>query len=174
MIHVIGEDPDRDGLKDTPDRIINSWKELFAGYEIEIEDLLKTFENDNYDQMVLVRDIDFTSFCEHHWLPFQGVAHVAYLPGKQIVGLSKLARVVECYSKRLQVQERMTEEIALAIHSHLEPKGTACVVEASHLCMGCRGVKKPNAVMVTSALFGAFKNDPATRAEFMAFVNARR
>lgn len=171
VLLAIGEDPDREGLRDTPDRVIRSWTEIYAGYGQDPASILATtFEDVNgYDEMILLRDIPFHSNCEHHMLPFNGKAHVAYLPKDRVVGLSKLARLVECFARRLQIQERMTRDIAEAIMTHLQPFGAGVVIEANHGCMVCRGVKKENAVMVTSTLLGDFKN-PATRAEFMALI----
>ncbi|MDB5098330.1 MAG: cyclohydrolase [Cyanobacteria bacterium RYN_339] len=171
MLRAIGEDPDREGLVDTPDRVIRSWTEIFAGYGQDPAAILATTFGDveGYSEMILLRDIPFSSMCEHHMMPFNGLAHVAYLPAERVVGLSKLARLVDCYSRRLQIQERMTREVAKAIMLHLHPLGCGVVLEARHGCMTCRGVKKEGAIMVTSALEGDFQN-PATRAEFMALI----
>lgn len=171
MLVAIGEDPDREGLKDTPDRVVRSWGEIFAGYGEDPSSILSTtFEDVNgYDEMILLRDIPFHSTCEHHMLPFQGRAHVGYLPSNRVVGLSKLARLVDCYARRLQIQERMTRDIATAMMTHLQPQGCGVVLEAEHGCMVCRGVKKEGARMVTSTLEGVFKT-PATRAEFMSLI----
>jgi GTP cyclohydrolase I len=171
MLLAMGENPDREGLQDTPDRVIRSWTELYAGYHQDPADILKTTFGDvnGYDEMILLKDIPFHSTCEHHMLPFEGTAHVAYLPKDRVVGLSKLARLVDCFARRLQIQERMTREIANALMDHLQPLGCGVVIEASHGCMVCRGVKKEGARMVTSALDGDFRN-PATRAEFMALI----
>lgn len=171
MLLAMGENPDREGLLDTPDRVIRSWSELYAGYHQDPADILKTTFGDvnGYDEMILLKDIPFHSTCEHHMLPFEGTAHVAYLPKDRVVGLSKLARLVDCFARRLQIQERMTREIANALMAHLQPLGCGVVIEASHGCMVCRGVKKEGARMVTSALDGDFRN-PATRAEFMALI----
>lgn len=165
----IGEDPDREGLKETPNRVLRAYAELFAGYGQDVARLMTTFTDGACDEMVLLRGIDLWSTCEHHLMPFTGVAHVAYIPAGRVIGLSKLARVVDVYAKRLQVQERLTAQVADALMTHLEPKGAACVVEATHGCMACRGVKKQNAVMVTSALRGAFY-EPAVRAEFYSMI----
>jgi GTP cyclohydrolase I len=167
MIEYIGENPFRDGLKETPQRIVKSWDFLYSGYSTDVPALFKKFENDgHYDQMVILKDIEFYSMCEHHALPFFGKVHIAYLPGDKIVGVSKLARVVEAFSRRLQVQERLTEQIASAIEENLQPKGVAVYIEAQHLCMVARGVQKQNSVMVTSALKGCFRNDES-RMEFL-------
>jgi GTP cyclohydrolase I len=171
ILRSIGEDPDREGLRDTPDRVTRSWSEIFAGYGQDPAEILSTTFADvnGYSEMILLRDINFSSTCEHHMLPFTGVAHVAYLPSERVVGLSKLARLVDCYAKRLQIQERMTRDIAKAVMHHLAPLGCGVVIEATHGCMVCRGVKKEGATMVTSSLEGDFHN-PATRAEFMALI----
>lgn len=171
MLRLMGEDPDREGLLDTPDRVMRSWLEIFAGYSQNPADILATTfgEVHGYSEMILLRDIPFSSMCEHHMMPFNGKAHVAYLPAERVVGLSKLARLVDCYSRRLQIQERMTREIAQSIMHHLAPLGCGVVVEARHGCMACRGVKKEGAIMVTSALEGDFQNS-ATRAEFMSLI----
>jgi GTP cyclohydrolase I len=171
MLLAMGEDPDREGLRDTPDRVIRSWSEIFAGYMQDPATILATTFEDvkGYDEMILLRDIPFHSNCEHHMLPFEGKAHVAYLPKDRVVGLSKLARLVDCFARRLQIQERMTREIAHAMMEHLQPLGCGVVIEASHGCMVCRGVKKEGATMVTSTLEGDFRT-PATRAEFMSLI----
>lgn len=167
MLEYIGEDPKRDGLLDTPKRIVKSWDFLFSGYNVDVASLFTTFENDGqYDQMVILKDIEFYSMCEHHALPFFGKVHIAYLPGEKIVGVSKLARVVEAYSRRLQVQERLTEQVATALDMYLKPKGVAVYIEAQHLCMVARGVQKQNSVMVTSSLKGHFRQDES-RMEFL-------
>ncbi len=169
----LGEDPDREGLVKTPRRVAQAWRDMTAGYA---EDPLAIIRSALFDvqneEIVLVRDIDFASMCEHHMLPFQGKAHVAYLPRGRVVGLSKLARVVDVYARRLQVQERMTTQVAQALQEGLNPAGVAVVIEATHMCMVMRGVKKPNAMTVTSAMFGAFREDPATRAELMKLIAA--
>ena len=171
VLRAIGEDPDREGLRATPDRVIRSWLELYAGYAQDPATILATTfgEVHGYDEMIVLRDIPFQSTCEHHMLPFTGRAHVAYLPADRVVGLSKLARLVDCYAKRLQIQERLTREIAMAIMAHLKPLGCGVVLEATHGCMTCRGVKKTGATMITSTLEGDFKN-AATRAEFLALI----
>lgn len=167
MLQFIGEDPRRDGLLNTPKRIVKSWQFLYSGYNTDVSELFTSFENDgDYDQMVILKDIEFYSMCEHHALPFFGKVHIAYLPGKKIVGISKLARLVDVYSRRLQVQERLTQQIADAIQEHLDPQGVAVYIEAQHLCMVARGVQKQNSVMVTSALKGHFMQDES-RLEFL-------
>lgn len=171
ILSTIGEDPDREGLQDTPDRVIRSWAEIFAGYGQDPATILATTfsEVHGYDEMILLKDIPFHSTCEHHMLPFYGRAHVAYLPNDRVVGLSKLARLVDCFGRRLQIQERMTRQIAVAIMEHLQPQGCGVVLEAEHGCMVCRGARKEGARMVTSTLEGEFKN-VATRAEFMSLI----
>ena len=169
LIRFIGDDPDREGLKDTPDRVVRSYAELFAGYQVDPASVLKTFKDGACDELVLVKGISFTSTCEHHMLPFFGEAHVAYIPNGRIVGLSKLARLVEVFARRLQVQERLTEQITAALDEHVKPKGAACVIEARHSCMMCRGVKNPSAVMVTSSLTGQFR-DAEVRQEFLSLI----
>ncbi|HEY9723865.1 MAG TPA: GTP cyclohydrolase I FolE [Oscillatoriaceae cyanobacterium] len=171
LLYHIGEDPDREGLVDTPARILKSWGELFVGYRQDASDILATtFEEvAGYQEMVLLRDLPFHSFCEHHWLPFEGIAHVAYLPGNRVVGLSKLARLVDCFARRLQIQERLTQEVAQALMQHLEPRGAAVMIRAAHGCMSCRGVRKEGASMVTSAYEGEFRRSE-NRAEFLALL----
>lgn len=175
VLAAMGEDPDRDGLQRTPSRVAHLYEELFAGfYEDPGNHLEVTFAAD-HDEMVMVRDIPFASLCEHHLVPFMGRAHVAYIPGDdgRITGLSKLARLVDGFAKRLQVQERMTTQIADSIEKALAPKGVLVVVEAEHLCMSMRGVKKPGTLTITSAVRGLFRTDSATRAEAMQFVHGR-
>jgi GTP cyclohydrolase I len=175
ILAAIGEDPNRDGLVRTPHRVAKMYAELFAGLNEEPADHLEATFEANHDEMVMVRDIPFASLCEHHMVPFIGRAHVAYIPGDdgRITGLSKLARLVDGFAKRLQVQERMTTEIADAVESVLEPRGVLVVVEAEHLCMSMRGVKKSGTSTVTSAVRGLFRNDSATRFEAMQFVRGR-
>ena len=175
ILGAIGEDPTRDGLLRTPERVARSYVELFAGLGENPADHLEVTFAAEHDEMVMVRDIPFASLCEHHMIPFIGRVHVAYIPGDdgRITGLSKLARLVDGFAKRLQVQERMTTEIADAIEEALLPQGVLVVVEAEHLCMSMRGVKKPGTTTVTSAVRGLFRNDASTRAEAMAFVHGR-
>lgn len=170
-----GDDPAREGLLETPKRVAKAFDEFFAGYRQDPEEFLRrTFEEtEGYDEMVLVRNITLHSHCEHHMVPFIGRAHVAYLPDRRIVGLSKLARVVDLYSRRLQVQERLTVQIADAIDTVLKPRGVAVVIEAKHQCMSLRGVRKPCADTVTSRMLGAFREDPSTRREFLAMIRRR-
>ena len=171
ILRRIGDDPDREGLQQTPDRIVRSWKELYAGYAQRAEDILVTqFQAEQYDEMVLLRDIEFFSTCEHHMLPFYGKAHIAYLPNEKIVGLSKLARLTNMYARRLQVQERLTYQVAADLQRVLKPKGVAVMMEAKHHCMCSRGVGKQDGKMVTSCLLGAFKENLASRTEFLALV----
>ena len=171
ILNCIDPDPEREGLADTPRRVVDSWGELFCGYGQKVEDVLTVFD-DTCDEMVLLKDIEFYSTCEHHILPFTGVAHIAYLPNEKVVGISKLARVLEIYSRRLQIQERLTNQVAQAVMGHLKAKGAACVIEAKHLCMTCRGVNKQSSVMVTSSLRGAFKEDAKVRAEFYSLIGS--
>jgi GTP cyclohydrolase IA len=175
ILENIGEDPQRQGLRRTPARIADMYNELTAGYHTDpvrlINDAL--FEVD-YTEMVIIKDIDFYSLCEHHLLPFFGKAHVAYIPRGKVLGLSKIPRIVEMFARRLQVQERMTQQIAKFIDQTLHPHGVAVVVEAAHMCSMMRGVKQANATMVTSAIFGLFEKDPKTRAEFMQLIARRR
>ena len=169
----IGDDPDREGLQETPARIVRSWTEIYGGYGQRAEDVLATqFQAEQYDEMVLLRDIEFFSTCEHHLLPFYGRAHLAYLPANKIVGLSKLARLTDIYARRLQVQERLTRQIATELQRVLQPRGVAVMIEAMHQCMCSRGVRKRESKMVTSCLLGAFKEDLASRAEFLSLVKA--
>jgi GTP cyclohydrolase IA len=172
LIRWAGDDPGREGLRDTPSRVVRAYEEFFSGYEEDPEGILRrTFEEtDGYDEMVLLRDIRLESHCEHHLVPIIGKAHVAYLPGNRVVGISKLARVVEIYSRRLQIQEKLTVQIANAIQETLQPRGVAVVVEAAHQCMTTRGVRKPGVTMVTSRMLGAFRTNASTRREFMALI----
>ena len=174
LLHWAGDDPDREGLQDTPKRVVNAYEEYFAGYKDDPVNILKrTFKDTgNYDEMVVLKDICFESHCEHHIAPIIGKAHVAYLPDLQIVGISKLVRVVEVYAKRLQVQERMTAQIANTIQEVLKPKGVAVVVDASHQCMTMRGVRKPGVSMVTSHMLGDFRTDISTRREFFSIIGS--
>lgn len=171
---AVGEDPTRDGLLDTPDRVARAYREIFAGLWLEPEDVLTTTFDLGHDEMVLVKDIEVRSVCEHHLVPFTGVAHVGYIPSTdgRITGLSKLARLVDVYARRPQVQERMTTQIAEALMRILEPRGVIVVVECEHLCMSMRGIRKPGASTITSAVRGQLR-DPATRAEAMSLIVAR-
>ena len=175
LILWAGDDPDREGLLDTPKRVVKAFEEFFSGYAIDpTEYLERTFEETNgYDEMIVLRDISFISHCEHHILPVVGKAHVAYLPESRVVGISKLARVVEAFAKRLQIQERMTAQIANAIQDALQPRGIAVVIEAEHQCMTTRGVMKQGVSMVTSRMLGAFRDDAKTRLEFESIIGKR-
>ena len=172
LIRWAGDDPDREGLIETPDRVVRSYEEFFSGYgQDPTEVLAKTFaEVDGYDEMIVMNDIRFESHCEHHMVPIIGKAHVGYLPAHRVVGISKLARLVEVYARRLQIQEKMTVQIADTLQKVLRPKGVAVVIEAAHQCMTTRGVHKPGAALVTSRMLGAFRNNPTTRREFLAII----
>lgn len=171
LLQKIGEDPERQGLKRTPERVARMYAELTAGYNADPESLINDAIFDiDYDEMVTVKDIDFYSLCEHHLLPFFGKAHVAYIPKGKVIGLSKIPRIVEMYARRLQVQERMTVQIADFLNETLKPQGVAVVVEGKHMCAVMRGVKKENAKMVTSAMRGGFKRDQRTRSEFLRLI----
>ncbi|MFH1856763.1 MAG: GTP cyclohydrolase I FolE [Candidatus Omnitrophota bacterium] len=170
ILEAIGEDPDREDLKDTPKRVAEMCEEIFSGIAANPEKELEVLLSKEHDEIVLVRDIPVYSVCEHHLLPFVGRAHVAYIPGNRITGLSKLVRVVEIFSKRLQVQEKLTTEIAETLMKKLKPRGVLVVIEAEHLCMSMRGVKKPGAVTVTSAVRGVFKKNQKTRSEALALI----
>ena len=174
LIRWAGDDPSREGLLDTPTRVARAYEEFFNGYSASSRSLLeRTFEEvDGYDEMVLLRDIRFESHCEHHMAPIIGKTHVAYLPDRRVVGISKLARVIEVYAKRLQIQEKMTAQVANIIDEVLQPKGTAVVIEAAHQCMTTRGIHKSGVTMVTSRMLGAFRDDPTTRREFLAMIDS--
>jgi len=174
ILRWIGEDPDRDGLRDTPRRLVRSFREYFSGYDEDPEDVLrKTFEEvEGYDEMIVLRGVAFESHCEHHLAPIVGRAWVGYVPDRRVVGISKLARVVDIYAKRLQIQERLTAQIANTIESVLRPRGVAVVVKATHHCMVSRGVRKRGTDLVTSRMLGCFRAQPITRQEFLAFVNS--
>ncbi len=175
LIRWAGDDPAREGLVGTPDRVVRAYEEFFSGYGDDPSEMLRrTFEEtDGYDEMVVLRDIAFESHCEHHMVPIIGKAHVGYLPSNKVVGISKLARVVETFAKRLQIQEKMTAQIANVIDTELQPRGVAVVVEAAHQCMTTRGIHKPGVTMVTSRMLGAFRDDPMTRREFLAMIGSR-
>jgi len=172
LIRWAGDDPTREGLLETPARVVRSYGEFFSGYDLDPEAvLLKTFEETGgYDEMVLIRDIAVDSHCEHHMVPISGKAHVAYIPNNRVVGISKLARVVEIFAKRLQIQEKMTVDIATTIDRVLQPQGVAVVIEAAHQCMTTRGIHKAGADTVTSHMLGAFRDDPSTRREFLTMI----
>ncbi|GBD93768.1 GTP cyclohydrolase 1 [bacterium BMS3Abin05] len=173
LLKKIGEDPDRKGLKYTPERVAKAYKYFMRGYRQNLKDILNgaLFE-EKYDEMVIVKNIDYYSMCEHHLLPFFGKAHVAYIPNGKIIGISKIPRIVDMYARRLQVQERMTTQIADALQGLLNPLGVAVVVEGQHLCMMMRGVEKQNSVMITSAMYGAFRNRTSTREEFLRLIKS--
>ncbi|MBB5465073.1 GTP cyclohydrolase I [Paraburkholderia sp. CI2] len=172
LIRWAGDDPEREGLIQTPARVARAYREFFSGYDSDPMQILATTfsEVDGYDEMVVLKDIRFESYCEHHMVPIIGRAHVAYLPEHRVVGISKLARLVDVYAKRLQIQEKMTVQIADALNTVLQPKGVAVILEAAHQCMSTRGVQKPGASLVTSRMLGAFRDDPSTRREFLSIV----
>ena len=176
LLRWTGDDPDREGLVDTPARVARAFEEFFAGYAVDpVELLARSFEEtDGYDEMVVLRDIRLESHCEHHMVPIIGRAHIAYLPAGRVVGISKLARVLEVYAKRLQIQEKLTAQVANCINDVLQPKGVAVVIEAAHQCMTTRGIHKPGVTMVTSRMLGAFRDDASTRREFLAMIGSRR
>jgi GTP cyclohydrolase I len=172
LIQWAGDDPDREGVRGTPARVVRAYEEYFAGYQSDAAEVLeRTFdETDGYDEMVVLREIGFESHCEHHMAPIIGKAHVAYLPRNRVVGISKLARVVDIYARRMQIQEKMTTQIADIINDVLKPAGVAVVIEASHHCMTTRGVRRPGTMMVTSRMLGGFRKDPKTRREFLTMI----
>ena len=171
ILHTVGEDPKREGLLKTPERVEKSLKFLTSGYNIDIKKLVNdALYHESYDEMVIVKDIDIYSLCEHHMLPFFGKCHVAYLPKGKIIGLSKIPRLIDAYSKRLQVQERLTTQIAQCLQDILKPTGVGVIIEALHLCMSMRGVEKQNSFTTTSAMLGCFKNDARTRSEFLSLL----
>ena len=172
LIRWAGDNPDREGLLGTPNRVVRAYQEFFAGYDEDpVELLQRTFEEtDGYDEMVVLRDIRLESHCEHHMVPIIGKAHIAYLPKKRVVGISKLARVLEMYAKRLQIQEKLTAQVANALFDILEPKGVAVVIEAAHQCMTTRGIHKAGVTMVTSRMLGSFRTDSETRREFLSMI----
>jgi GTP cyclohydrolase IA len=174
LLRWAGDDPTREGLRDTSARVVRAYEEFFGGYDVDPVALLeRTFaETDGYDEIVLLRDIRVESHCEHHIAPIIGRAHVAYLPHRRVVGISKLARLVDAYAKRLQIQEKMTAQIANTIQDVLQPRGVAVVIEAAHQCMTTRGIHKPGTTLVTSHLLGAFRDDPTTRRELLAMIGA--
>ena len=174
ILSAVGENPQREGLKDTPQRVARMYAELLAGMNHDPSEHLKSVFHEKYDEIVLLRDIPFYSICEHHLMPFIGKAHVAYLPAGKVLGISKLARVVDTFARRLQLQERLTDQIADFLMQQLSPQGVTVVLEASHSCMTIRGIRKPGAMMVTSALRGIFKKDPRSRAEVLTLMHADR
>ncbi|MHC1737294.1 MAG: GTP cyclohydrolase I FolE [Ignavibacteriaceae bacterium] len=171
ILHEIGEDPEREGLLSTPKRVAKAYEYLTSGYRMDIEQVLnKAIFTEEYDEMVVVKNIDFYSMCEHHLLPFYGKVHVAYIPNGKIVGLSKIPRIVEVFARRLQVQERMTQEIAYTLNQYLSPQGVGVVAEGFHMCMAMRGVEKQNSSATTSSMLGVFQDDPKTRIEFLSLI----
>ena len=175
LLKEIGENPSREGLLNTPDRVSRSWEYLSKGYRQNIKELINgAIFNEKYDQMVAVKDIEFYSMCEHHLLPFFGHAHIAYIPNGKIIGLSKIPRILDMFARRLQVQERMTQEVAGMLNDVLEPKGVAVIIEAQHMCMQMRGVEKRQSYMSTSAMLGIFRDDDKTRKEFLDIVKLRK
>jgi GTP cyclohydrolase I len=171
MLTYIGEECTREGLKETPLRVKKSYAELYSGYKVNPASVFKVFEDGACNEMVILRDIEFYSMCEHHMLPFFGKAHIAYIPNGKVIGISKLARLLEVFSRRLQIQERLGQQITEALDFYLQPLGSACVLHATHFCMVARGVNKQNARMTTSSLTGSFKSDAATRQEFMSLAH---
>ncbi len=176
LIKWTGDNPDREGLKETPKRVVKAYKDFFSGYGLDPREILskKFQEVEGYDEIIILKDIKLESHCEHHMVPFIGTAHVGYLPKKKVVGLSKLARLVELFAKRLQIKEKITAQIANAIDEVLQPKGVGVVIEASHLCVATRGIHKPDSRMVTSRMLGSFRDDEATRKEFLALIGFNR
>jgi GTP cyclohydrolase I len=170
ILEGIGDDPGREGLRETPDRVARMCEEIFGGIGVDPANIVRTLESDSHDEIVLVRNIPFYSVCEHHLLPFIGVAHVAYLPAEKLMGISKLARIVDLHARRLQIQERLTTAVAETIMLAIEPRGAVAVIEAEHLCMTMRGVRKPGARTVTSVVRGIFRDRPATRSEAMSLI----
>jgi len=175
LLVELGEDPSREGLQNTPERVAQSMKFLTGGYWVNIDELVNDalFEDPNTDEMVILKDIDIFSLCEHHMLPFFGKCHVAYIPDGKIIGLSKVPRIVDAFGRRLQVQERLTSQIAESLNGILKPKGVAVVIDALHLCMSMRGVEKQNSYTTTSSMLGAFKSNPSTRSEFLSLLAGR-
>ena len=175
-LKAIGEDPDREGLKETPYRVVKSFLELYGGYEENPKDVLSTFFSDGIgdqtDEIVMCKDITYYSACEHHMIPFFGTVHIGYLPNKRVIGLSKLARLVDCFSRRLQIQEKMCSSIADALEQYLEPQGVGVIVTGKHLCMCARGAKQDKSEMITSAMRGKFKSQPQTRSEFLQLIKS--
>jgi len=171
ILTAIGENPDREGLRETPQRVARMYQELFSGLHDDPATYTKKFFSENYNEIVLVRDISFNSICEHHLMPFMGKVHIGYIPDGRVIGLSKLARVIEVFSHRPQVQERLTEDIAELLYRELRAKAVAVVIEAEHTCMTVRGVKKPGSLCVTSALRGGFLKNPSSRAEILTLIN---
>lgn len=172
-MHLIGEDPWREGLEETPERILKSWDKLFGGYKEKPEDIMKVFQDGACDEMVVLANIEFFSVCEHHMLPFFGKCHIGYIPNGKVIGVSKLARLMEIYARRMQIQERVGQQITTALMDFLKPKGCGCVIEAQHFCMKARGVEKQNSMMVTSSLQGNF-HESDVKAEFFSFIQMNK
>ncbi len=172
LLRWMGQDPDSDGLRGTPGRVVRMLREMTQGYQESPEEILGRVFEESYDEVVILKGISFTSLCEHHLLPLMGTVDIGYIPGK-VVGLSKLARLVDCFSRRLQIQERLTRQIGEAIEKHLQARGVAVVVRAEHSCLSCRGARKPGAVMVTSCMLGLFRTEPSARLEFLSLVGGR-
>ena len=171
ILQRLGEDPSREGLCDTPKRVVRSWSELYAGYKQDVASLFTTFVDTNgYSQIVICKNIELYSMCEHHMLPFFGKAHVAYIPGKKVIGLSKLARLVDVFARRLQIQERIGQQVTEALMEYLQPEGAACIIEATHMCMRMRGVNKQESTMTTSSITGTFLDDATARAELLQLI----
>lgn len=172
MLTYIGEDPDREGLVETPDRVVRAWGEFFAGYKQDPASVFKVFDPEVHGpgELVLLRNIEFYSMCEHHMVPFHGTAHIAYIPNEKVIGISKLARLLDIFAKRLQIQERIGQQVTGAIMEHLQPKGAACILVAKHLCISSRGVQKQHSEMVTSSLTGCFLDESSTRSELMQLI----
>ncbi len=175
ILRYLGEDETREGLRDTPSRVLRSWDQIFQGRLQNPKDVFKTFQEDDVvpkDQIILLKNIEFYSTCEHHMLPFTGMAHIAYIPHEKVAGVSKLARVLEIYARRLQIQERIGNQVTQCLMNHLDPKGSACVIESTHFCMTCRGVQKQQSKMVTSSLRGCFLENGRTRVELMSLIRS--
>lgn len=170
ILEYLGEDPEREGLQGTPGRVVRSWQEIYSGYTTDPASLFTTFDADGLSEIIICKDIELYSMCEHHMLPFFGKAHVAYLPDKRVIGLSKLARLVDVYARRLQIQERIGQQVTSVIMEYLKPKAAACIIEATHMCMRMRGVNKQDSVMQTSSLRGAFITDKALRNELLMLL----
>ena len=170
LITRIGDNPNREGLQETPERVVRSWGELYSGYGYDPSDVLKTFDADGYDELVLLKNIEMYSTCQHHMLPFFGKAHIAYIPNERIIGISKLARLLEIYARRLQMQEQISNQVTQALMKVVKPIGAACIIEAKHLCSCARGVSKQHSIMVTSSLRGSFREDPKAREELISLV----
>lgn len=172
QLSYIGENPNREGLANTPTRVVKMWSEIYSGYDQKPEDLFTSFAADSYDQIVLLKDIELYSMCEHHMLPFFGKAHVAYVPNKKVIGISKLARLVDMYARRLQIQERIGMQVTAALSKFLNCHGSACIIEATHMCMKMRGVEKQNSIMTTSSMKGVFMDKPEARNELMQLIKS--